>query len=70
MKRLAVTLAALAVACIVAAAAADWPTRPMRIIAPSTPGGAADMFGRLLGDHLSETFRDASSSRTGPAPAA
>jgi tripartite-type tricarboxylate transporter receptor subunit TctC len=32
--------------------AADWPTRPIRVIAPSTPGGAADTFGRLLADHL------------------
>jgi tripartite-type tricarboxylate transporter receptor subunit TctC len=32
--------------------AADWPTRPIRIIAPSTPGGAADTFARLLADHL------------------
>jgi len=38
--------AALAVAVICgstdATCAADWPTRPVRIIAPSTPGGAAD----------------------------
>ena len=34
--------------------ATDWPTRPVRIIAPSTPGGAADTFGRLLADHLGE----------------
>ncbi len=40
------------------ARAADWPTRPIRIIAPSTPGGAADMFGRLLCDHFGETFRE------------
>ena len=39
-------------------AAADWPQRPIRIIAPSTPGGAADMFGRLLCDHFAETFRE------------
>ncbi len=32
--------------------ALDWPTRPVRIVAPSTPGGAADLFGRLLADHL------------------
>jgi tripartite-type tricarboxylate transporter receptor subunit TctC len=59
MKRLAVALA-IGVACIGAtpAPAADWPTRPVRIIAPSTPGGAADMFGRLLCDHFSETFRE------------
>src|SRR4030088_766674 len=59
MKRLAVALV-LAGTCVVAvpAAAADWPTRPVRIIAPSTPGGAADMFGRLLCDHFSETFHE------------
>ena len=57
MKRLAVALA-LAVACVGPVAAADWPTRPIRIIAPSTPGGAADMFARLLCDHFSETFRE------------
>lgn len=34
------------------AAAADWPTRPIRIIAPSTPGGAADTFARLLADRM------------------
>ncbi|HEY6995545.1 MAG TPA: hypothetical protein VH397_17705 [Xanthobacteraceae bacterium] len=39
------------------AGAADWPTRPIRIIAPSTTGGAADMFARLLCDHFSETLR-------------
>jgi tripartite-type tricarboxylate transporter receptor subunit TctC len=32
--------------------AAEWPTRPVRIIAPATPGGAADTFGRILTDHL------------------
>ena len=32
--------------------AAEWPSRPIRIIAPSTPGGAADTFARLLADHL------------------
>src|SRR3982074_1585957 len=59
MKRLAVALVVGAI-CIqpVDAPAADWPTRPVRIIAPSTPGGAADMFGRLLCDHFSETFHE------------
>ncbi len=42
----------------IAATAADWPTRPIRIIAPSTPGGAADMFGRMLCDHFTEVFRE------------
>ena len=60
MKRLVVALVVFAVTCVgsVAAPAADWPTRPVRIIAPSTPGGAADMFARLLCDHFSETFRE------------
>src|SRR5207249_11918483 len=49
---------ALTVGVVGPAAAADWPTRPIRIIAPSTPGGAADMFGRLLCDHFSETFHE------------
>jgi tripartite-type tricarboxylate transporter receptor subunit TctC len=59
MKRLAAVLA-LSVLCfgLLPAQAADWPTRPIRIIAPSTPGGAADMFGRLLCDHFNETFRE------------
>src|SRR5262249_5579604 len=33
-------------------------TRPVRIIAPSTPGGAADTFARLLADHFAEMFRE------------
>ena len=37
--------------------ALDWPTRPVRIVAPSTPGGAADLFARLLGDHLTTTLK-------------
>jgi len=59
MKRLAVTLM-LGAVCIqpVAARAADWPTRPIRIIAPSTPGGAADMFARLLCEQFSEALHE------------
>ena len=53
--RFAVALA-FAIVSLGPAAAADWPTRPIRIIAPSTPGGAADMFGRLLCEHFGETF--------------
>jgi tripartite-type tricarboxylate transporter receptor subunit TctC len=34
------------------APAAEWPARPIRIIAPSTPGGAADLFARLLAEVL------------------
>jgi hypothetical protein len=60
MKRaiVALVVAVLGAAPGSPARAADWPTRPIRIIAPSTPGGAADMFGRLLCDHFGETFRE------------
>ena len=59
IKRLAVALVS-GVICIqpVGASAADWPTRPIRIIAPSTPGGAADMFARLLCEQFSETLHE------------
>lgn len=44
---------AAAVALMMPAAAQEWPAaKPIRIVAPSTPGGAADMFARLLADHL------------------
>ncbi len=60
MTRLAVTLVALVLAWggAFVSPAAGWPTRPIRIIAPSTAGGAADMFARLLCDHFAETFRE------------
>ncbi len=34
--------------------AQEWPSRPIRIIAPSTPGGAADLFARLLCEQFTE----------------
>lgn len=36
------------------ARAQDWPTRPIRLIIPSTPGGGTDFTGRLLSTRLSE----------------
>ena len=39
-----------------AAGAADWPTKPVRIIVPFAAGGAADAQGRLYGDALSAAF--------------
>jgi tripartite-type tricarboxylate transporter receptor subunit TctC len=38
--------------------AIDWPTRPVRIVAPSTPGGAADLFGRLMADGLGKVLHE------------
>jgi tripartite-type tricarboxylate transporter receptor subunit TctC len=34
----------------------DWPTRPVRIIVPFAPGGAADTAGRLYADALTAAF--------------
>jgi tripartite-type tricarboxylate transporter receptor subunit TctC len=48
----------LAIAVGPVARAADWPARPVRIVAPSTPGGAADLFGRLMADHLGEILKE------------
>src|SRR5215471_16247045 len=50
--RLLAAFALLAVSTASAALGAEWPTRPIRIIAPSTPGGAADTFARLLAEFL------------------
>jgi tripartite-type tricarboxylate transporter receptor subunit TctC len=34
----------------------EWPTRPVRILIPFTPGGTADTLGRLAGEKLSAAF--------------
>src|SRR6185312_3423083 len=36
------------------ALALDYPTRPVRIVVPFPPGGAADITGRLIGQFMSE----------------
>src|SRR5512146_1448726 len=38
-------------------AASDYPARPVRIVVPVPPGGAADMTARIIGQHLSEIMR-------------
>lgn len=37
--------------------AQDYPTRPIRIIVPSTAGGSVDTLARLVGTHLSERWK-------------
>src|SRR3954469_10447712 len=38
------------------ASAADFPARPVRIVVPSTPGGALDILSRLLAQHLPQRW--------------
>jgi tripartite-type tricarboxylate transporter receptor subunit TctC len=52
----AIGLALLGLSCGTAMAQ-DYPAKPVRLIVPYVAGGAADIFGRTLGQKLSEAFR-------------
>jgi tripartite-type tricarboxylate transporter receptor subunit TctC len=54
MKRLRETLAIAIALIVTAASAADFPSRPVRWIVPSPPGGGTDAVGRIVGAKLSE----------------
>jgi tripartite-type tricarboxylate transporter receptor subunit TctC len=43
-------------ACASCAAAADYPSHPIRMIVPFTPGSASDMLARMIGPKLYETW--------------
>ena len=47
---------AIAVCCAFSAAAAEYPSRPIRMIVPFTAGSAADLLARIVGAKLSETW--------------
>jgi tripartite-type tricarboxylate transporter receptor subunit TctC len=53
---LTIVLAALGVGLSQIATAADWPTKPVRIISPTSPGGASDTFARMLAEGFGEMF--------------
>ena len=53
-RRIVIALAALAVAGPgFAQSAADFPSRPVRLVIPFAPGGTADTVGRIVSDKLS-----------------
>jgi len=53
LKRLSLLLACL---CAVPAAAADYPTRAIKMVVPFAPGGGTDVLGRIIGQRLSEQW--------------
>jgi len=50
-------VAAAALFTVAPAAAEDFPARPVRIIVPQTPGGASDALARIIGQRLSERWK-------------
>jgi tripartite-type tricarboxylate transporter receptor subunit TctC len=59
MKHIRVEFAAVLMALILsplAAFSAEWPSRPVRIISPASPGGASDTFARIMAERFGEKF--------------
>jgi len=54
---LRVVLAALALSLIQPAAAEEYPARPVRLIVPFGAGGPADVYARVIGQHLAEELK-------------
>ncbi len=57
MKTPILAMAALAAVVATPASAQDWPTRPVRLIAPFAAGGSADTLGRTFAEQLGTTFK-------------
>ena len=57
LTRTGALLVALLCLAVGHAHAQAWPNKPVRIIAPFAPGGAADTLGRLIADQLTTTFK-------------
>ena len=51
-----IVLISIAVVLCASTNAAEWPTKPVRVVSPFAPGGAADVIARLFSDGLSTAF--------------
>ncbi len=57
MKTISSACAAALLCAAATAAAQEYPTKPIRIIVPLTPGSGADIAGRIVAKHMSDRFR-------------
>src|SRR5436190_759119 len=49
-------LASIAIVWVCVASAQPYPTKPVRVVVPASPGGASDLVARLVATQLSETL--------------
>jgi tripartite-type tricarboxylate transporter receptor subunit TctC len=60
LNRLRISILAIALALLASAEpgiAADWPTKPIRLVVPFGPAGVADLLGRIVAEHLQNEFK-------------
>ena len=69
-RRTVLAVAAAAPFAAPAAAEADWPNRPVRVMVPYPPAGGADTTARIIYATLSEISTSNSPSKIAAAPAA